>query len=92
MADQASLVTRSIQSIATVSEQQSAATEEVSASTEQMSAQVEQMSVQAQELADTADQLKELVQRFKLVDQAAPATADVRKPAARSVVPLRRVA
>jgi hypothetical protein len=50
------------------------------------------MSVQAQELADTADQLKELVQRFKLVDQAAPAPADVRKPAARSVVPLRRVA
>jgi methyl-accepting chemotaxis protein len=93
MAAQASAVTGSIQSIAAVSEQQSAATEQVSASTEEMSAQVEEMAAQAQELAATAEQLKGLVFRFKLDDHgSAPAVHGARKPATRSVTPLRRVA
>jgi hypothetical protein len=57
-----------------------------------MSAQVEEMSAQAQELATTAEQLKQLVTRFKLEDHAATVGAPPRKPAAKKVVPLRRVA
>jgi methyl-accepting chemotaxis protein len=89
MAAQASAVRGSIQSIAAVSEQQSAATEQVSASTEEMSAQVEEMAAQAQELAATAEQLRGLVSRFKLDHGAA---TGARTPAARTVTPLRRVA
>ena len=58
-----------------------------------MSAQVEEMAAQAQELAATAEQLKGLVSRFKLDDHAsAPAAPGARKPATKSVTPLRRVA
>jgi hypothetical protein len=57
-----------------------------------MGAQVEQMSAQAQQLADTAEQLKQLVARFKLDEQAAPAIAGPRQPAAKTGLPLRRVA
>jgi hypothetical protein len=72
MAAQAGQVTGEIQTIAAVSEENSAATEEVSASAEEMSAQVEEMTAQAEELAATAEQLRELVSRFRLEAQAEP--------------------
>jgi methyl-accepting chemotaxis protein len=91
MSAQANQVTTSIQSIAEVSEEQSAATEQVSASTEQMSAQVEQMSAQAQELAATAEQLKVLVSRFQLDTGESVRAAAIAVPITR-VVSARRAA
>jgi hypothetical protein len=75
-----------------VSEQQSVVTMHVSASTEHMSVQIEEMSARARGLASTAEHLKELVARLNLDDHAAPAASGVRKPAAKTVTPLRRVA
>jgi methyl-accepting chemotaxis protein len=92
MAAQAGVVSHSIQSIAAVSELQSAAAEQASASTDQMGIQVGQMSAQAQELAATAEQLKELVSRFTLDDHTAPAAVSSRKPNAKKVASLRRAA
>jgi methyl-accepting chemotaxis protein len=68
MAAQAEAVGRSVQGVATVAEENLAATEEVSASTEQVSAQVQEMTAQAQHLATMAEQLKELVELFERDD------------------------
>jgi len=59
-------VTQSIENIASVSQQNSAAVEEVSASAEEMSAQVDKVSVSARSLAGMAQTLQQLIARFKL--------------------------
>jgi methyl-accepting chemotaxis protein len=69
-------VTQSIENIASVSEENSAAVEEVSASAEEMSAQVEEVTASAQSLADMAHALDQVVAQFKLnqVDEAVRTT------------------
>jgi methyl-accepting chemotaxis protein len=62
----AGLVSRSVESIAAVSEQNSAAAQEVSATTEEMSAQAEEVAASAQALSEMADQLDAIVGRFQL--------------------------
>ena len=66
MTASAGLVSRSVESIAAVSEQNSAAAQEVSAATEEMSAQAEEVSASAQALSEMADQLDRIVGRFRL--------------------------
>ncbi len=89
MTGSADTVTRSIGSIAAVSEENSAAAEEVSAATEEMSAQAEEVVASASTLADMAAQLDELVARFKLDGQAARSSGRT-APAASTVIPRRR--
>ena len=55
-----------MESIAAISEQNSASAEEVSAATEQMSAQAEEVVASAATLADMAASLETLVARFRL--------------------------
>jgi methyl-accepting chemotaxis protein len=64
----AKAVVQSIESIASVSEENSAAVEEVSASVEEMSAQVEEVSASTQGLADLAQILQQVVSEFVLPD------------------------
>ena len=59
-------VSRAIESIAAVSEENSASTEEVSAATEEMSAQVEEVVASATSLSELAAQVDALVAQFKL--------------------------
>jgi hypothetical protein len=59
-------VTQSVESFASVSEENSASVEEVSAGTEEMTAQVEEVGASAQTLADMAANLTGLVAKFKL--------------------------
>jgi len=61
-------VTQSIENIASVSEENSAAVEEVSASAEEMSAQVEEVTASAQSLAEMAQALQQVVAQFNLSD------------------------
>jgi methyl-accepting chemotaxis protein len=75
IASQAGQVAVSVQSIATVSSEGSAATEEVSAAAEEMSAQVEEISAQAAALASTADQLMSLTARFQVGAEEPPTEA-----------------
>ncbi len=70
MASSSDAVTRSIGSIAAVSEENSAAAQEVSAATEEMSAQAEEVVASAATLADMAADLERLVARYRL-DSAA---------------------
>ncbi len=74
----ADLVSRSVEGIAAVSEQNSAAAQEVSAATEEMSAQAEEVSASAQALSEMADQLDAIVSRFQLAseDEAPEAAPD----------------
>ena len=62
-----------VQSIAAISEENSAAAEEVSAATEEMSAQAEEVVASAGSLAQMADELDEVVARFVLEGSAAGA-------------------
>jgi methyl-accepting chemotaxis protein len=66
MAAGASEVAQSIESIASVSEENSAAVEEVSASAEEMSAQVEEVTTSAEALAGMAQRLQEAVAQFQV--------------------------
>jgi methyl-accepting chemotaxis protein len=66
-------VTRSVESIAAVSEENSAAAEEVSAATEKMSAQAAEVVASAESLARMAAKLDALVARFRL--ETGPGTA-----------------
>jgi methyl-accepting chemotaxis protein len=66
MSTGAGRVTSSVESIAAVSEENSAAAEEVSATTEQMAAQAEEVVASAATLARMAEQLDELVARFRI--------------------------
>jgi methyl-accepting chemotaxis protein len=59
-------VMQSIENVASVSEENSAAVEEVSASAEEMSAQVEEVTASADELSKMSADLHILVQRFQL--------------------------
>jgi adenylosuccinate lyase len=59
-------VGQSVESIAAISEQNSASAQEVSAATEEMSAQAEEVVASAATLAEMAQQLDELVARFRL--------------------------
>jgi len=59
-------VMQSIENVASVSEENSAAVEEVSASAEEMSAQVEEVTASADELSKMSSNLHNLVQRFQL--------------------------
>jgi len=61
-------VMQSIENVASVSEENSAAVEEVSASAEEMSAQVEEVTASADELSKMSSNLHNLVQRFQLQD------------------------
>ncbi len=71
-------VSGSVQSIAAISEENSAAAEEVSAATEEMSAQAEEVVASAASLASMADELDEVVARFALeAGRRAPAPASV---------------
>ena len=66
MTSSAGTVASAVQSIAAISEENSAAAEEVSASTEEMSAQAEEVVASASSLAQMADELDEVVARFVL--------------------------
>jgi methyl-accepting chemotaxis protein len=71
----ADAVNQAIESIASVSEENSAAVEEVSASTEEMSAQAAETAGAARSLAELADRLEHVVSQFNLgMDQ------DLRSP------------
>ena len=59
-------VSRAIENIASVSEENSAAVEEVSASTEEMTAQVEEVTASAQTLEGMAQKLRQIIDQFKL--------------------------
>jgi methyl-accepting chemotaxis protein len=59
-------VSRAIENIASVSEENSAAVEEVSASTEEMTAQVEEVTASAQALEQMSLTLRQFVDQFKL--------------------------
>jgi hypothetical protein len=78
-------VTQSIENIASISEENSAAVEEVSASAEEMSAQVEEVTASAQSLAEMAQALQQVVARFKLAQEQQ--TRNEKKPAVKLVVP-----
>jgi methyl-accepting chemotaxis protein len=66
MAAGSSEVNESIENIASVGEQNSAAVEQVSAASKEMSLQVEEVSASAQSLAEMACNLKEVVAQFRL--------------------------
>ena len=76
----ADLVSRSVESIVAVSEENSAATEEVSAATEEMTAQVEETVAGIQVISDMVRRLDELVAMFRLEDEPADAPAVVARP------------
>jgi methyl-accepting chemotaxis protein len=59
-------VMESVENVASVSEENSAAVEEVSASTEEMTAQVAEVSESAQSLAAMVSNLKEIVSKFQV--------------------------
>jgi methyl-accepting chemotaxis protein len=59
-------VMQTIENIASISEENSAAIEEVSASVEEMNAQVDEVNNAAQALSDTAETLRNSVDEFKL--------------------------
>jgi len=84
-------VTRSISSIAAVSEENSAAAEEVSAATQEMSAQAEEVVASAATLASMAEHLDSLVAHFHL-DQADVRAAGAATATATNVVQRRRAA
>ena len=88
MAAASDSVTRSIGSIAAVSQENSAAAQEVSAATEEMSAQAEEVVASAATLADMAAQLDALVAHFKLEGQTVKAKA----PVSNNLVQRRRAA
>ncbi len=79
MASASNDVTRSISSIAAVSEENSAAAEEVSAATEEMSAQAEEVVASAATLAEMAGRLDSLVARFRLNSGTATAGSNPRR-------------
>jgi methyl-accepting chemotaxis protein len=60
-------VAQAIETIASVSEENSAAVEQVSASTEELTTQVEGVSISATEMANLAKTLELIVLEFKLV-------------------------
>jgi methyl-accepting chemotaxis protein len=89
-------VTQSIENIASVSEENSAAVEEVSASAEEMTAQVQEVTASAVELSQLAADLRQVVAQFTLAetpDQPAPGarsqSAPVPPPAAKRQPSLR---
>jgi methyl-accepting chemotaxis protein len=92
MAASSDSVTRSIGSIAAVSEENSAAAEEVSAATEEMSAQAEEVVASASVLADMASQLDALVARFVLDTPATKVAKGKGAKAGANVVQRRRAA
>ncbi|GEM_PF-4074669 len=66
-------VSREIGSIASISEENSAAAEEVSAAIEEMSAQMEEVTASAQSLADMAQALRQAVAQFRLsIEESKP--------------------
>jgi methyl-accepting chemotaxis protein len=89
MAAASDSVTRSISSIAAVSQENSAAAEEVSAATEEMSAQAEEVVASAATLAEMAQQLDALVAHFKL-EAAAQGTAKGKGSGAKSAEVIQR--
>ena len=66
MQEQASAVSDGLGAIATVAEENSAATEQVSASAEEMTAQVEEVSAATHALGQIADELRAEVAKFRL--------------------------
>ena len=64
MTSAARIVSSSVQSIAAISEENSASAEEVSAATEEMSSQAEEVVASASSLASMADELDSVVARF----------------------------
>lgn len=59
-------VRKSIEAMASVSEESAAGVEEVSASSEEVSASINQMAASAQSLADMAEQMRKVISRFKV--------------------------
>jgi len=66
MEGNAGQVSRAIEGVASVSEENGAAAEEVSASVEEMSAQVEEVTASAQSLRSMAEVLQDAVGGFRL--------------------------
>jgi methyl-accepting chemotaxis protein len=66
IASNSKLMHTSMDEVASVAEQSSAATEQVSAATEQTSASAQQIAASAQQLASTAEELERLVGQFAL--------------------------
>jgi methyl-accepting chemotaxis protein len=66
MTESSETVSRSVQAIAAISEENSASAEEVSAATEEMSAQAEEVVASAESLASMAANLEALVARFRI--------------------------
>ena len=77
----AATVSQAVESIAAVSEENSAASEEVSAATEELSAQVQEVVASAASLAQMADQLEALVARFKLSSESDATELDLHRGA-----------
>jgi methyl-accepting chemotaxis protein len=77
MTASASTVSNSVESIAAISEENSAAAEEVSAATEEMSAQAEEVVASAGSLAQMAHELDAVVARFILDGSAGAAPTSI---------------
>ena len=90
MAGDADKVVKSVESIATISEENSASAEEVSASTEEMAAQIEEMVASAHSLADQAEELRRLMGNFKTDESATTAKANEEESEAEKLVMRRR--
>lgn len=75
MAEQSNLVLHSINTIASVSEENSAAIEEISASAEEVTAQVETVAASTQSLADLAGDLHASAAQFRLKEETGPDSA-----------------
>ena len=77
MSSAADVVGQSVESIAAISQENSASAEEVSAATEEMSAQAEEVVASAATLAEMAQQLDELVARFRLTSADTEGSANI---------------
>jgi methyl-accepting chemotaxis protein len=62
----ANSVSKSVEEVAGVAEQNSAATEEVSAAAEEISAQMQQVVISGASLAKRAHEFKEIVTKYKI--------------------------
>ena len=77
MTSAARIVSGSVESIAAISEENSAAAEQVSAATQEMSAQAEQVMASAGSLAEMARELDSIVARFVLEDRSFQTPTDI---------------
>ena len=73
MAANSTQVTQSVDSVASITEQNNATTQQASASAEEMTAQVEEVVAAAQSLSQMAEDLQKVVGTFNIDDSGSPA-------------------